>query len=170
MNSAHEELPLPDIMTLPSPIRCLILACGNTLRGDDGLGPLLGAWAEQRFAGDPRVRVIVSHQWTPDMAEDLAAAHAVLFVDCALDQAPGHSLLRELSPAPVKPGLVTHHLGAPELLRVAQELYGHTPRRACLLTVGAGSIDVGEELSSAVSEAVPGVRQLLEHTVLQLLK
>jgi Ni,Fe-hydrogenase maturation factor len=33
----------------PTQARCLILACGNTLRGDDGVGPWLAEWAEKRF-------------------------------------------------------------------------------------------------------------------------
>ena len=90
------------------------------------------------------------------MAEEIAAAETVIFVDCALDQAPGQIILRELSAASLKPGLVTHHLGKlAELLRVAQDLYGMQPRRACLLTVGAGSIELGEGLSLAVRDSLP---------------
>ncbi|HWE83650.1 MAG TPA: hydrogenase maturation protease [Terracidiphilus sp.] len=151
-------------------VRCLILGCGNTLRGDDGVGPLLCAWAEERFAGEPGVRAMASHQWSPEMAEDVAAADTVLFVDCSLDQAPGQVLLRELTAVPLKPGLVTHHLGAAELLRVAQDLYGAQPRRACLLTIGAGSIELGEELSPSIRAALPDAQALLELTVRQLLR
>lgn len=153
-----------------SRVRCLILGCGNTLRGDDGVGPFLCSWAEERFAGEPGVRAMTSHQWAPEMAEDVAAADTVLFVDCSLDQAPGQILLRELTAVPLKPGLVTHHLGAAELLRVAQDLYGAQPRRACLLTIGAGSIELGEELSPAISAALPDAQALLELTVRQLLR
>jgi hydrogenase maturation protease len=152
-----------------TPIRCLILACGNTLRGDDGIGPALGAWATEHFAANPQVRTIVSHQWAPDMAEDVAAAERVIFIDCALDQPPGQILLRELSPAQIKPGLVTHHLGAPELLQTAEELYGTRPQRAVLLTVGAGSIELGEELSEAVRSTLGHAQELLDLTVHQLL-
>ena len=150
-------------------VRCLILACGNTLRGDDGIGPLLCAWAEERFAEEPGVRAISCQQWTPDLAEDVAAAETVLFVDCALDQAAGQVLVREVLPLPLKPGLVTHHLGAPELLDTAQKLYGSQPRRAMLLTVGAGSIELGEELSPAVRTGIPDAQNLLEITVRRLL-
>ena len=149
--------------------RCLILACGNTLREDDGVGPLLASWAEVQWRDDPRVRVICDHQWTPDMAEEVAAAEAVIFVDCSLDQAPGEIMLRELSSAPLKPGLVTHHLGAAELLRVAEDLYGRQPRRACLLTIGAGTIELGEGLSEALRDALPDATSLLDRTVRQIL-
>ena len=149
--------------------RCLILACGNTLREDDGVGPFLAQWAEERWRDDARVRVLCDHQWTPDMAQEIAAAEAVIFVDCSLDQAPGQILLRELSPAALRPGLVTHHLGAAELLRVAQDLYEKEPRRACLLTIGAGSIELGEGLSPAIRDALPDAEDLLDFTVRQLL-
>ena len=151
-------------------VRCLILACGNTLRGDDGIGPFLCTWAEERFAGEPGVRAIARQQWSPEIAEDVAAADTVLFVDSSLDQAPGQVLLRELTPVPLKPGLVTHHLGAPELLQVTQDLYGAQPRRACLLTIGASSIELGEELSPAVRQSLPEACALLELTVRQLLR
>jgi hydrogenase maturation protease len=150
-------------------IQCLILACGNTLREDDGVGPFLAQWAEEHWRDDPRVRVLCDHQWTPDMAEEIAAADTLIFVDSALDQAAGQIILRELSPASLKPGLVTHHLGAAELLSVSQELYGTRPRRACLLTIGAGSIELGEGLSSAVRDALPDAEELLDLTVCQLL-
>jgi hydrogenase maturation protease len=151
-------------------VRCLILACGNTLRGDDGVGPLLCAWAEERFAEEPGVRAISCQQWTPDLAEDVAGAETVLFVDCALDQAPGHVLVKEIAAASIQPGLVTHHLGAAELLCVAEEFYSGRPRQACLLTIGAGSIDVGEEFSPAVRAALADAKALLQLTVEQLLR
>lgn len=149
--------------------RCVILACGNTLREDDGIGPFLASWAEEHWRDDSRVNVICDFQWTPEMAEDVAEAESVIFVDSSLDQGPGQIILRELSPASLKPGLVTHHLGAAELLGVAQELYGGHPRRACLLTIGAGSIDLKEGLSPAIQDAMPAAKDLLEHTVGQLL-
>jgi hydrogenase maturation protease len=139
------------------------------MREDDGIGPFLAQWAEEHWRDDARVRVLCDHQWTPDMAEEIAAAEAVIFVDCSLDQAPGQILLRELNATSLKPGLVTHHLGAAELLRVAEDLYGTQPRRACLLTIGAGSIELGEGLSPAVRGSVPDAEDLLADTVRQFL-
>lgn len=103
------------------------------------------------------------------MAEEVAGAETAIFVDSSLNQAPGQILLQELKPANLKPGLVTHHLGAAELLGVAQELYRMQPRRACLLTIGVGSIELGEGLSPAVQDSVPAAKDLIELTVQQLL-
>src|ERR1035441_5870011 len=109
--------------------RCLILACGNTLRGDDSLGPWLARWADVRFKSDPEVRVICRQQWTPEWAEEVARAEAVLFIDCSVDSAPGSIHLLPVEPATTQ-GLGTHHSGAAELLAMSREFYGSIPRSA----------------------------------------
>src|SRR5438105_2766334 len=110
-------------MMTVTPVRFLILACGNTLRGDDGVGPWLAAWADERFAAEPAIRVISRQQWTPDLAEEIALSDAVLFVDCALDAAPGIVNVVPVRPARPEAGLATHHTGAAELLALSEELY-----------------------------------------------
>ncbi len=156
------------MLTHSTPVRCLILACGNTLRGDDGVGPWLAAWAEERFAAEPAVRVIARHQWTPDLAEDVAHAEAVIFIDCAVDAAPGAVRLARVEEAPVQAGLATHHVGGAELLALTRELYGSLPGSALQLTVGAGSTEMGETFSGAVSDALPSACKTLEAAVLRL--
>jgi hydrogenase maturation protease len=150
--------------------RCLILACGNTLRGDDGIGPWLANWAEEKFHEDPTVRVISRQQWTPDLAEDIAHSESVLFIDCSIESAPGTVRIEEVHPSNPAHGLATHHQGAPELLALACELYGSLPRRAQLLTIGAGSTELGETLSDSVKVALPRARGLLEEAVLRFLE
>jgi len=155
-------------MDSPQP-RCLILACGNTLRSDDGVGPSLADWAEERFGADPRIRVISRQQWTPDLAEDIASADSVLFLDCSIQSAPGVVQLRPVEPQSPKPGLATHRTGAAELLALAQELYGAVPRTSLLLTIGAASTELGETFSAEVTAALPEAYRLLETTIRTLL-
>jgi len=151
-------------MTQPPP-RCLILACGNTLRSDDGIGPHLAAWAEDHFRNNPSIRVISLHQWTPDRAEDLADADFALFLDCSIDAPPGSVQLCEVHSGTPAAALATHHLGAPELLALALELYSSAPRSAQLLTVGAASLDLGEAFSPAVTAAISEARYKLEEAI-----
>ena len=146
-------------------IRCLILACGNTLRGDDGVGPWLAEWAEEKYRGDPTVRVISRQQWTPDLAEDIAGAESVLFIDCSIESAPGYVSLISIEPSVQTQGLATHHQGAPELLALARDLYNSRPAKAALLTIGAGSTELGEEFSKPVLDAIPHACGLLESTI-----
>ena len=149
--------------------RCLILACGNTLRGDDGLGPWLAEWAEEQFQSQPEVRMISRQQWTPELAQDVAQAQAVLFVDCSVDSAPGSVQLIPVEPASSAEGLATHHVGAAELLALARELYDKGPQEAWMLTVGAGSTELGETFSAAVTAALPEACRVLRTTILGLL-
>jgi len=155
-------------LTLPSP-RCLILACGNPLRTDDGVGPWLADWAEMRFGAREDVRVLARQQWPPELAEEIARAQFVLFIDCSVDSAPGSVALLFVEPAATMQGLATHRLGAAELLALTRDIYDSQPERALLLTIGAGSTELGEEFSDAVGAALPAACRLIEETVLGLL-
>jgi hydrogenase maturation protease len=152
----------------PTKARCLVLSCGNTLRGDDGIGPWLAEWAEERFKDVAGVRVVNRQQWTPDLVEEIAAAETVLFVDCSVAAAPGSVSLVEVQPAAAE-SRGTHHQGAPELLGFVRAFYGSLPRASMLLTVGAESIELGEEFSPTVLNAIPLACAKLEETVSGLL-
>ena len=152
-----------------NPTRCLILACGNTLRGDDGVGLWLAEWAAQHFSQQPGVRVVADHQWTPELAEDVAHAHSVLFIDCSLGSDTGSLHLTPVVPSPSGPEHNTHHLGAAELLALGRELYSSLPREALQLTIGAGLTELGESFSPAVTAALPEACKLIEETILRIL-
>jgi hydrogenase maturation protease len=149
--------------------RCLILACGNTLREDDGIGPFLAQWAEVRWRNDERVRVMCDHQWTPEVVEDVASADSIIFVDCATDCDPGLVRTMAVKPAADNSKMGTHHLDAAQLLALSQQYYGRMPRSSLLLTVGAGSLELREGFSEAVESALPKARQMLDDSVQRLL-
>jgi len=148
--------------------RCLILACGNTLRSDDGVGPWLAAWAQDRFRDEPGVHVVSRHQWTPELAQDVSSAESVLFIDCSAESAPGSVCVTEVEAASGAQAPATHHLGAQELLAMAHKLYSSLPRAALLLTVGAGSLELGERFSPPVLEAIPFACARVEEAVARL--
>jgi hydrogenase maturation protease len=137
------------------------------MRGDDGVGLWLAEWAERRFSDQPGVRIIADHQWTPELAEDVACAQSVLFIDCSLDTAPGTVHLASVKPAAAGQGINTHHQNASELLALSRDLYNSVPRNAQLLTIGAGSIEFGNEFSAAVTAALPEACKLLEENILR---
>jgi len=166
---AEARLTRPEDSKMSTPARCLILACGNTLRSDDGIGPWLAEWAEERFENDPSVRILIHQQWAPDLAEELAHSTPAIFIDCSIEATPGSVQINEVHPSKPAQGLATHHLGAPELLALAHELYDSLPRSAFLLTIGAGSIELGEEFSEPVLDSIPQACALLEETVARLL-
>lgn len=149
--------------------RCLILACGNTLRSDDGVGPKLAAWAEERFRQEPEVRVIVRQQWTPDLAEDIAAVDSVLFIDASVKPPPGRVRLIPVSSRVDTAEPASHHLTPNQLLGLSRSLYGSIKSHAMLLTVGVGSTELGETFSAPVEAAIHRARGILEKAVLRFL-
>jgi hydrogenase maturation protease len=154
----------------PNTTRCLILACGNTLRGDDGVGPWLAEWAEERFRAQAGVRILCRQQWTPELAEEVARTTSVVFLDCSVDSEAGVVGMAPVEAVNFSPAMITHHLGAAELLGLGLEFYASLPRQAFLLTVGAGSTELGEQFSDAVKTALPEACKLIEETVLRLLE
>ena len=150
-------------------IRCLILACGNTLREDDGVGPFLAEWAEERWRGDSRVRILCDHQWTPEMVEEVAQAESVIFVDCATDSPPGVVRTMIVEPAGADSKIGTHHLEAGQLLALSRQFYGVIPHSSLLLTVGADSLQLREGFSDVMQAALPEASRILEESVQRLL-
>lgn len=154
----------------PDRTRCLILAAGNTLRSDDGIGPYLAEWAADHFGDRGGVRVLSRQQWTPELAEDLAHADAVVFVDSSAASAPGAVQLAAVEAAASPAGIATHHLSAEQLLGLCLELYPSMPRHAFLLTIGMGSTELGSTFSTEVQAALAEGQTLLKKTALKLIE
>lgn len=125
----------------------LVLACGNPLREDDGVGWRLAA----KLRG-PGLDVRCVHQLGPELAEDVSRAEAVLFLDAREGGEPGAVEIEDLSPAAEGPGL-SHALSPRALLLCAERLYGRAPS-AALLTVAGERFGHGEGLSPRVAAAV----------------
>jgi hydrogenase maturation protease len=137
----------------------LVIGVGSPVRTDDAAGRVV---AEQvGLLGLPGVEVASLHQLTPEVAARLAGRRLVVFVDAAVDVA-------EVTVTPLaidaSGRLVTHHLGAAGLLRLAADL-GWAPDAATLVRVPASDLGIGTELSPAaatlVDTAVAKVRALV---------
>ena len=118
----------------------LVVGIGSDLRSDDRAGRLV---AERLAAlGLPQVRVRSVIQLTPELAVDVAAAGAVVFVDA--DPGVSEVTAREVAPAPA--GSSAHHLTPAALLALASSL-GSEPATAHLVSVPATDFGLGEDLS-----------------------
>jgi len=133
--------------------KVLIIGYGNSLRSDDNVGCHVAQMLDRHYDGDPDVRVIGSHQLTPEMAEDIAASEFVLFLDAAAGEPAGMIKTAAVSPQP-GPASFAHHLDPALLLAAAMELYGSAPP-ARLLTIVGGTFEFGERLSPAVAQRLP---------------
>ena len=146
----------------------LVIGYGNTLRSDDGVGYRVAeAIAEQVEQGElSPVRSLSVHQLTPELADDIAQAERVIFVDAA---APDALPLSDVQVTSVTPALPESQLGHSQdvrsLLHLAQQLYGRVPQADWLL-VPAEQFDFGETFSAKTQrgfdQAIAIIRQLIQ--------
>lgn len=133
----------------------LVVCIGNEARGDDGAAREVA----RRLAGVPGLRVLSEPQLDVVMAEEVATADRVTFVDAERRHAP------PLRAEPVRPGSVvsgvtTHALDPAGLLGLARVLYGAAPP-AEILTLAAPDMEHGMGLSPVGKAAVDAaVRRL----------
>ena len=120
----------------------LVLGYGNTLRGDDGVGPRVAEAIEALNL--PGVASLVAPLLTPELADPISRAETVIFVDAAVD-APRVVQLRML--APTASSQVMAHAASPAtLLALARDVFGHAPQ-AWWLTIPAENMAMGEDFS-----------------------
>jgi len=131
----------------------LVIGFGNELARDDGLGPCVAravaGW------GLPGVAAVSVHQLTPELAEAVADADVVLFVDAAV----GDGVCVRPVESAARWSALGHTSGPAELLALAEALYGRWPR-AWLVSVSAQDLGFGEGLSPA---AARGMAEALRH-------
>jgi len=128
----------------------LVVGYGNALRADDGLG-----WhVAERLADDPRLTGV-----TPELALDISEATLVVLVDASHGPAAGTITVERLEPA-IDTGTSgttwSHHLTPATLIALARELYGRAPD-VFVVGCGVASVEMGDELSPEVRDALPRV-------------
>ena len=133
----------------------LIIGYGNPLRSDDGFGWQASRWIARELAGH-NAEVITCHQLTPELAEPLSRCSLAVFIDAEAGGEPGDIHCREVRPQVPSSAALAHTSSPAGLLASAAQLYGRCPQ-AIAITVSAQYFDLGESLSSAVSEALPKV-------------
>jgi hydrogenase maturation protease len=130
----------------PTP-RLLVIGYGNELRGDDAVGPTVAAAVEaMKLEG---VRVLVCQQLTPELAEPVSQAGAVVLVDAVVS---GDCIVQARELAPVDGNGILTHAGDPRsLLGLARSLYGRCPR-SWWITIPIESTTLGERLSATAAQ------------------
>jgi hydrogenase maturation protease len=130
--------------------RTLLIGYGNTLRGDDALGPLA---IERLRTLLPEAEFVSCHQLGPELAGQMAAFDVVLFIDARSEGEPGTVRVERLSRDAGHVASLTHHVHPAALLELTETLYGHAP--GAMLVTGVGTSFELREGSSAegLSEA-----------------
>ena len=143
--------------------KALIIAYGNPLRQDDGVGWRAAKHLRELFRNDP-VEVIFRQQLTPELVLSVSNSSRVVFIDSEVGNDPGAITFRDLDPAHcLSPG-ITHHMTPAELLAWTKILCGHLPR-ATLVTITGAAFDLNEFLSPPVEAALPALFEMVKGLV-----
>jgi hydrogenase maturation protease len=139
----------------------LVIAYGNPLRQDDGVG---WAIAETLTHHHPAVELETVHQLVPEQAERLSRASFAVFVDARRGGAAGEVQRTVVRPA-ADAWTSGHLLGPEQLLGLCQRYYGRAPE-AVLVSVSGARFGFGADLSPEVVRSIPrAVRCILDTPV-----
>jgi len=147
----------------PAP-RVLVIGYGNTLRGDDAIGPILAEHL-RRECDSENLLVLTCHQLTPELASDLAACERAVFIDASMEVPAGEIQCRPMTPLRRDAASLVHSLSPERLLALAQLVYGCAPQ-ATLVSVGGLRFDFGDAALSppaaaAIEPALKRIRELI---------
>ena len=138
-------------------VKVVVIGFGNTLRGDDALGPMAAEALGRRFAGRS-VQTITRHTLTPELSALLAEAEHAIFIDASHGGEPGVTSESHVVPDPEAEVQLVHFLDPKALITWTRAVYGCFPK-AVLLSAMAVNLDFGERLSPAMERSLEDIVQ-----------
>jgi hydrogenase maturation protease len=131
----------------------LVIGYGNTLRGDDAVGVRAAEKIARQF---PRVRSLIVHQLTPELAVDIADAELVILFDAdpTIQEVTTRVVQEDESAYPR-----SHFVSPSYLLSLSRQLYGRIPRQMIMIGIPAVSFELTENLTA---EALVRVERAVE--------
>lgn len=145
----------------------LVIGYGNTLRHDDGFGPVVAEKLRAQLKNS-RVRILVRQLLTVDLIPELEVVSFCVLVDAATTRDTDTFWVREIAPEPVEPATLGHELSAATLLGLTLQLTGCAPR-CQLFSVAPHSMELGEGLSPELvtlsNEVVDAITRTVNHYI-----
>jgi hydrogenase maturation protease len=137
----------------------LVIGFGNTLRRDDGLGPLI---AEEISRWNcPDVRSIAVFQLTPELAVPVSAADLVIFVDARVGDEGCEARLERLQPPEQSRPSMIHALCPRSLLGLTFATFRRCPA-AWLVAVPSDDFAFGEGLSAMARQGMKNALDIIK--------
>ena len=135
----------------------LCIAIGNPLRGDDGVARR----ALRLLPTAEQIRMLEVIQLTPEVASEIAAADAVIFLDA--DPSIAEVTFGALGDCSTRSTPLTHSMGPFELLETARRLYWFAGE-ALLCRIPARQFEPGKGLTHEAENAARSAAELVgEH-------
>jgi hydrogenase maturation protease len=143
-----------------------VVGCGNLLRGDDGVGPVLVRHLWERGVPDG-ARLVDGGTAGMDVAFQMRGAQRVVIVDASATGAAPGTVYRvpgeELADLPPLQGLHTHSFRWDHAIPFARWALGDAcPIDITVFLIEAAAVELGAELSEPVLDAMEQVIELVE--------
>lgn len=152
----------------------LIIGCGNLLRGDDGVGPILVRHLWERGVPDG-ARLVDGGTAGMDVAFQMRGAQRVVIIDAAATGVAAGTVYRvpgaELAELPPLQGLHTHSFRWDHAIAFARWALGEAcPSDIAVFLIEAGGIELDADLTKPVEAAMEQVIALIERDYLTPLR
>lgn len=174
MSRLHGE-PAGGVGSAPAPApepgcRLLVVGCGNLLRGDDGVGPVLVRHLWERGLPDG-AQLVDGGTAGMDVAFRMRGARKVVLIDASRTGARPGTIYRvpgpEIADLPPLEGMHTHAFRWDHALAFANWLLkDEYPEDVTVFLIEAENLDPGTELTPTVREAMDEVIELIERDFL----
>ncbi|MBK8003859.1 MAG: hydrogenase maturation protease [Gemmatimonadetes bacterium] len=134
--------------------RVLVIGIGNTTRRDDGAGVRVVEGLEQLC---PDGWYLAVQQLTPELADYVARAEVVIFVDASVGVT--ETVYTPVTAAAMPSG---SHIASPGvLLRLAGDVFNQVPAEAVQVAIPAVELGYGESLAPATQRRVARVVEVI---------
>ena len=136
---------LDTVVAIDAPA-CWIIAYGNPLRGDDGIGPLVARKLSRHFEQAHELGIRELLQLDLALLEEIQSAETIIFVDASVEE-----LHEDVQWSRIKPELNgwamgSHSMDPKVFMGLLQLLYNRVPT-AWMVSVQGHEFDLGEPLS-----------------------
>lgn len=160
--------------TEPPGCEVLVVGCGNLLRGDDGVGPVLVRHLWERGVPDG-ARLVDGGTAGMDVAFQMRGADQVVIIDAAATGSAPGTLFRvpgaELEDLPPLEGLHTHSFRWDHAIAFARWALGEKcPTDITVFLIEVATVDPGMDLSEPVVDGMEKVIALVERDYLAPLR
>jgi hydrogenase maturation protease len=159
---------------VPPGCAALIVGCGNLLRGDDGVGPILVRHLWERGMPDG-VRLVDGGTAGMDVAFQMRGAQRVVIVDASATGAAPGTIYRvpadKLAELPPLQGLHTHSFRWDHAIAFARWALADTcPTDITVFLIEVGDVALGADLTPPVEAAMNKVAELIESAYVRPLR
>lgn len=163
-----------DINLDPPGCAVMVVGCGNLLRGDDGVGPILVRHLWERGVPDG-LRLVDGGTAGMDVAFQMRGAERVVIVDASATGATPGTTYRvpgaELAQLPPMEGVHTHSFRWDHAIALARWALGDDcPSDITVFLIEAANVAMGADLSPEVTSAMEKVIDIIESDYIAALR